>query len=59
MGGSLKPMTDVLSKWAFLVAICSLQGVVSSSWKKLSTTAVATCGMPFTHNDLLAIVYLQ
>ena len=31
----LKPMTDIASKWSYLVAICSLQGFasLSSFWK--------------------------
>ena len=28
---NIKPLTDVASKWSNLVAICSLQGVASSS----------------------------
>ena len=44
----LMPLTDVPSKWSFLDAICSLQGVAGSNmW------------LPFTCNDLLATVYLQ
>ena len=48
---SLKPLTDVASKWHFLLAICSLQGVASIS------KATATCGIMI--KNVLAMVHLQ
>ena len=48
-----KPLTDVASKWHFLLAICSLQGVASIS------NATATCGITCIRNGPLATVYLQ
>ena len=53
----LIPLTDVTSKWPFLFAICSLQGVASSSWK--IRTALAMCVISRPCNGLFAGVYLQ
>ena len=50
---SLKPLTDFASKWAFLDAICSLQGVAGSYYSS------SNMWLPFTCNDILATVYLQ
>ena len=52
-------MTDVASKWASvysceLPAHCRVMRVVPGSYY-----SVAMYGMPLTHNDLLATVYLQ
>ena len=49
----LEPLSDVASKWAFLDAICSLQGVAGSYYSS------SNMWLPFTGNDLLATVYLQ
>ena len=49
----LKPLTDVASKWAFLVTICSLQGVAGSYYSS------SNMWLPFTCNDLRTVVYLQ
>ena len=35
LGAGFEPLTHVASKWSFLGVICSLQGVISSSWKVL------------------------
>ena len=50
-------MTDVANKWAFLVEICSLQGVVNSSLKLFSVSAMS--GTPVPCNSLLATDHLQ
>ena len=44
---SLKPLTDVASKWSFLGAICPLQGVISSS------------GRYYSLCNVLQVIYLQ
>ena len=48
----VKPLTDVASKWPCLVTICSLQGVVSNSWKVLQLLQCVS-------SPVLAMVYLQ
>ena len=42
-GGVTKPLTDVESKWQFELAICSLQGVASSSWRLLQLLQHVAC----------------
>ena len=54
---SLKPLTDVASKLQFVLAICSLHGGCKQFLE--DTTALETCGMTFTCNDLFATYYLQ
>ena len=49
---SQKSPTHVASKWPYLLVICSLLGVVSSSWKLLQLLQRMSC-------HVLAMVYLQ
>ena len=57
----VKPLTDVASKWAFVVAICSLQGVAHSCRNLLQLKQlVATIYVQWsTLNSLFAMVYLR
>ena len=54
----MNPLTDVASKYTFLVVICSLQGVARSCRKLLQFKQHVTNIEP-TCNDLLITVYLQ
>ena len=52
---NIKPMRDIASKWLFLITIivgCCMQFYEANA-------ALETCGIPSTHNDLLATEYVQ